>query len=98
MAGAKDLIVKPISAKGANSFIVKVHYSGKYTPDEWARVAIKAYTKHSANRIVAEINMGGDLVERKGKRGMFWGCARYPECRHTQEPPKKARDFSTAGQ
>ncbi|NIV40763.1 MAG: hypothetical protein GWN58_68610, partial [Anaerolineae bacterium] len=29
---------------------------------------------------------GGELVERQGKRGAFWGCSRYPECRHTQEP------------
>jgi DNA topoisomerase-1 len=31
---------------------------------------------------------GGNLVERKGKHGPFWGCSRYPACRYTQKPKK----------
>jgi ssDNA-binding Zn-finger/Zn-ribbon topoisomerase 1 len=26
----------------------------------------------------------GELVERKGKKGLFYGCSHYPACRHTQ--------------
>jgi DNA topoisomerase I len=26
----------------------------------------------------------GDLLERKGKKGVFFGCSHYPACRHTQ--------------
>jgi predicted phage terminase large subunit-like protein len=37
--------------------------SGRYPPEEWARRAIGAYRTHSADRIVAEINNGGALVE-----------------------------------
>jgi len=37
--------------------------SGRYAPAEWARVAIAAYCAHRADRIVAEINNGGDMVE-----------------------------------
>jgi phage terminase large subunit-like protein len=37
--------------------------SGRYAPAEWARVAIAAYGAHQADRIVAEINNGGDMVE-----------------------------------
>jgi predicted phage terminase large subunit-like protein len=37
--------------------------SGKYQPHEWARGAIEAYRRHGADRIVAEVNQGGDLVE-----------------------------------
>jgi predicted phage terminase large subunit-like protein len=37
--------------------------SGRYTPTEWARAAIAAYRAHSADRIVAEINNGGEMVE-----------------------------------
>jgi phage terminase large subunit-like protein len=37
--------------------------SGRYPPDEWARLAITAYATHRAdNRIVAEVNNGGDMV------------------------------------
>ncbi|HTW52062.1 MAG TPA: terminase family protein [Stellaceae bacterium] len=37
--------------------------SGRYTPTEWAKAAIAAYRAHAADRIVAEVNNGGDLVE-----------------------------------
>jgi len=37
--------------------------SGKYTPHEWALTAITLYGAISADRIVAEVNNGGDLVE-----------------------------------
>ena len=37
--------------------------SGRHAPHEWARRAIAAYKGHNADRIVAEANNGGDLVE-----------------------------------
>src|SRR5215467_3359545 len=36
--------------------------SCRASPDQWARVAVLAYHKWSADRIVAEANNGGDLV------------------------------------
>ena len=36
--------------------------SGRYPPIEWARLAITAYRTHRADRIVAEVNNGGDMV------------------------------------
>jgi phage terminase large subunit-like protein len=37
--------------------------SGKYTPAEWANVAVDAFYSFEADRIVAEVNQGGALVE-----------------------------------
>ncbi|HEY5209908.1 MAG TPA: terminase family protein [Stellaceae bacterium] len=37
--------------------------SGRFAPHEWARRAVAAYRGHAADRIVAEVNNGGDLVE-----------------------------------
>ena len=37
--------------------------SGRYAPHEWARKAVDAYRRHSADRILAEINNGGAMVE-----------------------------------
>ena len=47
-----------------NSFYVLEDISGRYTPDKWARIAINAFYDWQADRIVAEVNNGGDLVER----------------------------------
>jgi len=33
------------------------------SPTEWARAAIDAFRRHDADRLVAEVNQGGDLVE-----------------------------------
>lgn len=38
--------------------------SGHYTPDEWARTAVDLYYQYQADRIVAEVNNGGDMVGR----------------------------------
>jgi predicted phage terminase large subunit-like protein len=37
--------------------------SGRYQPADWARAAIAAYRAHGADRIVAEVNNGGEMVE-----------------------------------
>jgi len=36
--------------------------SGTYPAEQWARRAVEAYRRHRADRIVAEVNNGGDLV------------------------------------
>jgi phage terminase large subunit-like protein len=47
--------------------------SGHYKPNEWAEVAIHLYHKWKADRVLGEINNGGDLVEhtlRQAKGGL----------------------------
>lgn len=37
--------------------------SGRYRPEEWARRAISVYKSLDADRIIGEVNNGGDLIE-----------------------------------
>lgn len=37
--------------------------SGRYSPTQWGRIASDAYDRHKADRVVAEINYGGAMVE-----------------------------------
>jgi phage terminase large subunit-like protein len=37
--------------------------SGRFQPHEWANIAIGLYKKHQADRIIAERNNGGEMVE-----------------------------------
>ena len=37
--------------------------SGRMSPNKWAERAIALYDKHSADRIIGEVNNGGDLVK-----------------------------------
>ncbi len=54
-----------ISGRGVdNRYYVIDDISGRMSPDAWAQKAINAYHEHGADKIVAEVNNGGDLVER----------------------------------
>src|SRR5690606_14225960 len=37
--------------------------SGTYTPAQWAALVVKACAEYDADRVVAEVNQGGALVE-----------------------------------
>ena len=47
-----------------NYYYVLEDLSGRHSADKWARIAINAFYDWGADRIVAEVNNGGDLVER----------------------------------
>lgn len=47
-----------------NEYYVLEDKSGKYKPDQWGQKAIDLFYQWDADRIVAEVNNGGDLVER----------------------------------
>ena len=45
-------------------FYVLEDISGRHTAEKWGRIAINAFYEWNADRIIAEVNNGGDLVER----------------------------------
>jgi predicted phage terminase large subunit-like protein len=53
-----------VVARGAdgNAYVLE-DGSGRYRPEEWARQAIALYREHGADRIIGEVNNGGDMVE-----------------------------------
>lgn len=55
------LVVMGVCAAG-NAYVL-ADESGKYRPEEWARRAVSLYDTYDADRIVAEINQGGEMVE-----------------------------------
>ena len=52
-----------VAGKLGNQFHVLEDLSGKYSPKEWANKAVNAYYRWNADRIVGEVNNGGDMVE-----------------------------------
>ena len=54
-----------VAGKGVDGrYYVLEDNSGRMSADHWARQSVQAYYKYDADRIVAEVNNGGDLVER----------------------------------
>lgn len=56
------IVVVGIDEKGQGYVLEDL--SGRHSPLEWGQRAVKAYHAYHADRIVAETNKGGDLVER----------------------------------
>ena len=54
---------KPVNSASDGRGWVLADASGRYQPTEWAKTAISVYRAHRADRIVAEVNNGGDMVE-----------------------------------
>ena len=52
-----------VAGKLGNQFHVMEDLSGKFSPKGWANVAVNAYFRWKADRIVGEVNNGGDMVE-----------------------------------
>lgn len=48
--------------KGGNGYVIE-DLSGRFSPNEWAKVATEAARRNKADCIVAEVNQGGDMVE-----------------------------------
>jgi phage terminase large subunit-like protein len=55
------IIVAGLSADG--QFYVLADRTVKESPDTWARIAVEAYHEWKADRVVAEVNNGGDMVQ-----------------------------------
>ena len=47
-----------------NKYYILDDLSGRMSADKWANTAIDAFYRYQADRIIAEVNNGGDLVER----------------------------------
>jgi phage terminase large subunit-like protein len=60
-ADETGIVVAGIAANG--HIYILADLSGRYSPDGWARAAIGAYRNARADRIVAEVNNGGEMVE-----------------------------------
>jgi len=54
-------------------FSVDGDYSGKFSPNGWAKKAIWAYNEHLAEVIVIETNQGGDMAEDTLRNAGFTG-------------------------
>jgi predicted phage terminase large subunit-like protein len=44
-------------------FYVLCDRTGRYSPNEWGRIVSNLYDQWSADRVVAEVNQGGEMVE-----------------------------------
>lgn len=69
VTGSKDSDETGIVAVGRKRIKSEMHYfvlddrSLRASPETWARAVVSAYNTYEADRVIAEVNNGGDLVE-----------------------------------
>jgi phage terminase large subunit-like protein len=51
-----------LKAFNGHGYVVE-DLSGRMSPDKWAQLAVLGYRHYGADRIVGEVNNGGDLIE-----------------------------------
>lgn len=61
--GSDETGIVCVGVDGAGNGYVLEDDSGKYKPEDWARRAIALYDEYDADRVIGEINQGGDMVE-----------------------------------
>ena len=61
VAGTGWCICKGKTQPELHGFVLQ-DLSDRYTPNEWARLALRAHHNQEGDRIIAEVNNGGDLV------------------------------------
>lgn len=82
-----------VAGKSADlRYYVLEDVSGHYTPDEWARKAVDMYFKYNGDRIIAEVNNGGDMVGRMIK--MIDASVPYKAVRATRGKLLRAEPIS----
>lgn len=52
-----------VCGKKGNRGYVLEDRSGIYSPNEWASIAVALYHKYKADRVIGEVNNGGDMIE-----------------------------------
>jgi phage terminase large subunit-like protein len=68
MTATKDsdetgIVVVGIGDRDAHGYVLE-DLTVRDTPETWARIAVNAYHRYKADRIIGEVNNGGDLIER----------------------------------
>jgi phage terminase large subunit-like protein len=64
--------------------------SGRFSPDEWARRAVFLFEERGADRVIGEVNNGGDLIEltlRTVKPGLPYKAVNASRGKRTRAEP-----------
>lgn len=61
-AARSDMTGIVVAGRSGDTFYILEDLSCRTSPGQWARIAVEAYHRYRADKIVAETNQGGDLV------------------------------------
>jgi len=65
----------------------KCNFTRNFTRDQQGRLLLEEKTPETSNYPCPQEGCTGTLVKRRSRRGFFYGCNRYPECKYLQNQP-----------
>jgi DNA topoisomerase-1 len=75
----------------------KCKFTVNFTRDQQGKLILVAKTPETENFPCPEEGCSGTLVRRRSRRGYFYGCSRYPDCKHIQNKPPVKQDCPQCG-
>ncbi len=62
----------------------KCNFTRNFTRDQGGQIVLVEKTPETSNYNCPQEGCTGTLVKRRSRRGFFYGCNRYPECKYLQ--------------
>ena len=82
-----------VAGRSGDHYYILDDKSGRYSPEGWARVAANAYERFEADRVVGEVNNGGDMIEsvlRQAAPNVTYKAVRASRGKRTRAEPVAA--------
>ncbi len=65
----------------------KCNFTRNFSRDQQGQLVLVEKTPETSNYPCPQDGCTGTLVKRRSRRGFFYGCNRYPECKYLQNQP-----------
>jgi DNA topoisomerase-1 len=65
----------------------KCKFTGNFTRDQQGKLILVEKAPDTGGFPCPQEGCTGTLVRRRSRRGYFFGCSRYPDCKHIQNKP-----------
>jgi DNA topoisomerase-1 len=72
-------------------------FTGNFTRDQHGKLLLVAKTPETEDFPCPQEGCSGTLVRRRSRRGFFYGCRRYPSCKHIQNKPPVRQECPQCG-
>lgn len=69
----------------------KCNFTRNFGRDQQGQIVLVEKTPETSNYPCPQDGCTGTLVKRRSRRGFFYGCNRYPECKYLQNQPPVER-------
>ncbi len=72
-------------------------FTGNFTRDPKGKLVLAEKTPETEGFPCPQEGCTGNLVRRRSRRGYFYGCSRYPDCKYIQNKPPVKQSCSQCG-